>query len=516
MIDCNIIIKNMEKRKKKIVNDFENIINNIEIKDINFVEKYLNENYLNINLQKFIKKEEEKYKNKFQIKCVADDLYINTFNNYYYNSTSNIYFYYDKYNYINIKDDDINYEILKSLQKYKSIETNNKLLIKNCIFKKIKSNNYEEIIPESNTIQKIMNYLNPNIFESKNYCKFFLIFLGDIILKKNKKEKLFILNCNNDFKLFLKKINRLISLLFYNLNIFNNIKTKFYGHDTKNTYILYLNNNINSEYLNIDVNYFINLLFISIYNSKRYENIHTYLEWNKSLNDINYVSQLNNLNIENIIENFWEENIIIKQGNNLKDDSVLFLWKNYLKKQKLPCYLLFQQELIKKFIIIYKNKTKVKDNIIDEKNIIFHNITSFNIPEIQKILDFWDEYIIYDESEYFLDIDEIEYYFSLYIKEKYNKNYYKTYININILDVIKHYFCNDKIIYQNNKYFNNLKIKSWNKKKEIEDFYKKYNKELENLTFEKIYNLYCKTKKINQQYHTIINKNYFKKFVKTI
>jgi len=40
-------------------------------------------------------------------------------------------------------------------------------------------------------------------------------------------------------------------------------------------------------------------------NSKRYENIHTYMEWNKSLNDINYVSQLNNLNIENIIEKFW-------------------------------------------------------------------------------------------------------------------------------------------------------------------------------------------------------------------
>ena len=56
MIDCNIIIKNMEERKKKIINDFENIINNIETKDIDFVEKYLNENYLNINLQKFIKK----------------------------------------------------------------------------------------------------------------------------------------------------------------------------------------------------------------------------------------------------------------------------------------------------------------------------------------------------------------------------------------------------------------------------------------------------------------------------
>ena len=66
-----------------------------------------------------------------------------------------------------------------------SIHIDNKKFIKTKILKEIKDKNgiYDNI-PESETIQEIINFLVPTIFINKEYAKYFMISIGDIILKK--------------------------------------------------------------------------------------------------------------------------------------------------------------------------------------------------------------------------------------------------------------------------------------------------------------------------------------------
>ena len=71
--------------------------------------------------------------------------------------------------------------------------TNNKDLIKakftieNKIMKEVKKNVLYKVIPTSKTIQNTLQLFTPIVFESKDIAKYFLITLGDIILKKKNK-----------------------------------------------------------------------------------------------------------------------------------------------------------------------------------------------------------------------------------------------------------------------------------------------------------------------------------------
>ena len=48
----------------------------------------------------------------------------------------------------------------------------------------IKERSIYDTIPESITLQNMISFLYPNIFIEKNIAKYFMITLGDIILKK--------------------------------------------------------------------------------------------------------------------------------------------------------------------------------------------------------------------------------------------------------------------------------------------------------------------------------------------
>ena len=488
----------IKDKRKYILNKVEAIINGLDYKKLEYFEDYFEKNF-NVNFNKYIDKNEEKNQVRIEMNTLCDDYMVTYCENYYYNPTSNIYFYYDKLQYTYINEDNLLYNILLNIQKdYPLLSSQSKILLKKLIIKKIKTNNYTEIIPESITIQNTLNYLSPIIFENKNYSKYFLTFIGDLILKKNKNEKCFILNTNEEFKCFIIKLNKYISYLFHSINIFNNIKFKFFNHNTDNANILYLKNKLNNTYFNKDLNFLISFLFICIYHSKKYENSTIFLKQLNNTNEYNYITQLKNININKLVDNFWDDTIICKPNCKLNEDSIMFLWKDYLKKHKLPRYLLFQQNFINLFNNIYNNKIK--------KDINYNNyteITSFNIPEINEFLNFWNDNIIKDKSEKFLELEEIELFFKKYLRQI-NKTNYNKYFNNNLIDIILHFFKDLK--YENNIYFHELRIKVWDKKNDIRNFKKNYQGKKVNST---LYNNYCKYKKTNKENDTIVSKIYF-------
>jgi hypothetical protein len=106
-----------------------------------------------------------------------NDFYINEIinnffssNDYYYINTTNLYVEYKNIFKI-INENDMIYIILQFLTNYhQNIELTTifKQKLKNKIIKKIKEKSIYNNIPDSNTLQNILNFLYPNIFNNKN------------------------------------------------------------------------------------------------------------------------------------------------------------------------------------------------------------------------------------------------------------------------------------------------------------------------------------------------------------
>ena len=124
----------------------------------------------------------------------AHDKFVNQFikkNIYFYCNTSEIFFAYDSSHYSTIKEDTIIHTILSAL----SLRDNHdqeqilyfekqllpwKFKIKTSIIKQVRDSFILSSIPESSTIQNILNIFM-NIFETKAESKYFLSIIGAII-----------------------------------------------------------------------------------------------------------------------------------------------------------------------------------------------------------------------------------------------------------------------------------------------------------------------------------------------
>ena len=83
-----------------------------------------------------------------------------------------------------MKEDDVQYTILNAISSNKTL-MDWKQKLKVTILKKIKERDIFSCIPESETIQNVINKLHPSICDTKEKAKYFLTIIGDILLKKS-------------------------------------------------------------------------------------------------------------------------------------------------------------------------------------------------------------------------------------------------------------------------------------------------------------------------------------------
>ena len=76
--------------------------------------------------------------------------------------------------------------------------------------KRIKENNLIATIPESDTIQFVLNHLVGNVFPNKETTKYFLCVIGDSLLKKNSQ---LIHYVSNHGKSFIKCLDNIANLM---------------------------------------------------------------------------------------------------------------------------------------------------------------------------------------------------------------------------------------------------------------------------------------------------------------
>jgi len=439
-------------------------------------------------------KNREKRKNKLENES---ELFIHRFLNkykFYYNSSTELFFEYNKDKFSSIKEDDIIHKILLTINENKELK-DWKHKIKVSILKKIKERELFTCIPESETIQNVLNNLCINLFESKESCKYFLTVLGDILLKKCNLTYFI----NPKIKPILSHINNLSCMLFGSQTIFNHIKFKYYDHKFISSRLISTNKTLNLEYVN---NYLkdtsIDIFCVAAHYSMRYESSDNYLEIKcTDYNLKKYAFYLKEQNETKIINNFCEQNIENSDECSISWKNLQFLWKQFIERENIP-NVLFASNL--------KSHLNEKFDYNEEKD-VFLDCTSSQLPIVSKFIKFWTDNInITNSDSDVLEIDEICSLFSYSSKNNVNEKI--------ILDLIKHYY--PEIVLEDNKFVYQINCILWDKRKDINVCLKKY-KEIspdvniysDEIPINDLYQFYC-----GMKFKFIASKQYFEKFIK--
>ena len=337
-----------------------------------------------------------------------------TRNQYFYLPSTEYFIYYDGGHYQLISEDDIQYNIIRTITRNDAL-MNQKRQIKTNIIKKIKDNILFKTIPESDTIQSVIEMLYPSLFSSKTEAKYFLTILGDNILKKDTGIVHFI---TIKSKYFLKSLTQ-ISHMLTGCDMCNSIKHKYHNHSYQDCRLIKINDCINNENIISSVisNNILNLICVSIHYSKRFESSDTYL-LNHSNDDllIQYAFFIKNTTSEEVIQQFIDQYIdfdenLLNTNVVLVDDhltnrskqitwkNMLFLWKKFIDARQIPFVVTSQN--LKMYLIEKLSK------YYQEEHDSFIGICSKFIPSIENFLNFWNDTMVDDETEYDLEIDEI-------------------------------------------------------------------------------------------------------------
>lgn len=458
---------------------------------INYIE-----NTLPTLLENADKNNIERLKRKEELTSNSYD-FINKFllvNNYYYCSQNDLFIYYDKLHFLADSEDNILYKILTHINKNNELSSW-KHKIKINILKKIKEKSPLSTIPESSTIQYVLQMLLP-FFNSRNHVKYFLTVIGDIMHNKSNN----IYYCSLSFKKILNELNLQINTYFGTINLFNNIKYKIYDHTFEICRILYINNE-NIENINIPdyfSKYILDILCVCSHYSLRYKTADNFLNQCNEKYLINHSYYLHKNTSNQIVDDFIDTHIEICPNSIISCKNMLFIWKKYLKDKQLP-NILFHDTFL----------NKIKEKLTFSEN-HFKNVTCMILPIVVDFKKYWDNNIYEDDDMY--EVEEIC---------KLFKNTNKKYDNFEdkfFLELIRHLYPNLNI--DNDKYIHNIKCNMWNKKQEVYDYIILFKNEILNtmgINFENdvksltdIYQYYLCNKKNN----LIISKDYFEKVAK--
>lgn len=439
------------------------------------------------------KYESEKKKNKSKINKFISQFFSNK--SYYYSKKQNLFIEYDGKDYKEISEDNLLFRILEKISAIKELQEK-KQDIKNMIMEKIKKNNFNHSIPESITIQTIINYLHPVIFKTRVETKYFLCILGDNILKKNKNEITYLISDRSSK--FITHIGDCYKDYFKDKSIISSF-LKVFKYKNKNR-LLDFNLNVENEFcwkFFID-NFILNLVAVAQHYSIRYANSEKYLktriENNEKILLLDNDGDEHDLNLK-LITYFYDKSIDQDIKSFITVDELYFLWRTFMNKENIP--FIFTKDTIINKLLIYFQSNGI---FVKEKKI--HCITNKKIKLLREFNKFWKENI-HKEGNEELEISELKYLFKLVNKKNCKEK--------DLEDIL--YYAYD-IFMLNKKTILGYSSILWNKKESIITALKKCSIEITS-DYIDLYKQYCKCLKDSDN-DLIVSKSYFMKNINSI
>ena len=476
--------KDNEYMVQRISNHIHTILpNTLESEYENYNERLIRTNTLHADQETFIK------------------VFLSKYQYFYLHSTNCFYEYGANSKYRIIKEDEIHHKLLSTITEDKKlIDWKHKTRIN--VIKQIKERSLFKSIPDTSTIQNVLNVLCPTFFPSKASAKYFLTIIGDNILKKNTTVKII----KKDSHIF----NELetITYMIGSNTISQNFISKYHENHNYSMYrLLSMNDNFSSEIWRNSIKQLgLDLLCVATHYSNRYENSENFISKCTDILLRDYVLFFNMNGQQQIVEKF------ITYSLEKSDDPALtiswknlhYIWKLYLSTMKLPN-------------MIYSNSLKqmIKQYVeCDENGDVFSKVTSRFLPSIGEFFVFWETHISLQTNEEFVEELEVN-----ELHELFKKVYPYTSISENeLVKLIRHFFTDIEVL--EDKYIMKIKVDPllWNKNENIIEsleLYKSTQLSLSQnskiISFDELYQNYtdyCCKKKI-----LITNKKYFEKFV---
>ena len=449
-------------------------------------------------------------------------------NKYFYLQNNNFFYEYDGEKYLIVKEDDVIHKLLSTI-------SNDRVLLqwkhktKLNIIKQIKERSLFSSIPETDTIQNVLNVLYPAIFSSKNAAKYFLTIIGDNILKKNSH---IIFLVSPKMKQILNELDNVALSSICNNNTANNFMTKYHeNHSYENCRLIKINENFSNEvWRELLKKIGLDLLCVAAHYSKRYESADHFIE-NKSDEELKaYTYYLKHSCPNNIVVEFCNKYIIDSNSEcKMEWKNLHFVWKQFLSNCNLP-NVIYSNSL--------KNILKEKYTYVDETD-SFMGITSKYLPVHSDFIKFWENTItiqniasdsnidgnninnhvfandiIFDNE---FEIDELCSLFKYWSKQNIEQLMTNGHITEeNILKILKHFFPVAEII--EDKFVLNINCSMWNKMSDINGSFEYIKEQINSdhklalISFDDAYNYYYKFCNLNS-FTFIVSKRYFEKYL---
>lgn len=488
--DCLSTIEKLYEKYKDNEYILQRIYNHVHVYLPNTLENESKNREKRQNLNTYLSEEQQIFIQVFLSK-----------NNYYYLSNNNFYYEYNGKDYFIVKEDEILHKLLSTISKERTL-LQWKHKTKAAIIKQIKERHLFSSIPETDTIQNVLNSIYPSIFTSKCAVKYFLTIIGDNILKKSNDLTFLV---SQKMRQLLDELENVsVSSIGIN-NISSGFVTKYHvTHKFETSRLIKINENFSSEYWrDLLKKIGLNLLCLAAHYSNRYINSDNFLNTKSDEDIMIYSYTLKNTTENGLVDKFINEYIEkTSEDFNIEWKNIHFIWKQFLSSNNLP-----------KVIVSNSLKNLLKSTIeYNEETDSFIGVTSKYLPVYKDFIHFWDSTIIICPSSDFeneLEIDEISCLFKHWSK---NRNLLT---EENIMRAIKHFFSYEII---NDKYILNITSTIWDKFNDIENsisFIKQYVKEnhsLSLISFDDLYNYYNNYCNMNS-IKLIVSKRYFEKYL---
>ena len=409
----------------------------------------------------------ERQQRNDQLSC-EQDTFIQTFlntNQYFYVPTTDRFFHYDGKQYRVFTEDAILHHVLTSITRERNQLMCRKPQTKVYIMKRIKENHLLKSIPESETIQCVLDALVPGVFTEKAAAKYFLTVIGDNLLKKAGEQTHFV---SIKAKPFLKELAN-ISQLLLGQNPAMSFKHKYYEHDYSECRLVQMQDSIGSDTIwrSILQTYGLDLLCVAAHYSHRFESGDAFLH-NNANNDalVEYTMCLRQNTPTTLVLTFIEEylhKISVESGTgkahgqSISWTNMQYLWRQFLQGRRLPG-VMFQTTLKELLVAQLEGRYHVESDT-------FGGVTSKYLPAVQRFLAFWDstvELCADPMAEY--EIDELA---ALYKQWCVQSGQGVLSLNDSrILDLIRFYYPAVEI--ESDKYILNIRCKTWDKTMDIQ------------------------------------------------
>ena len=480
-----------------IYKDFE-----LRSKMLEYIRKDLRD-----KMELFLEKRKRLENLELSSNAYINDFLVNSEMHYMYIPKSEIFISYNGEEFKIINESEILHEILSGISQDKELQPW-KYRIKTSIIKSIKEKSLFDIIPESHTIQFVLNHMSPLIFDTKEEAKYFLALLGDNILKKNPDHIHLIDLHAKDF------ITALEENVFHHFKHSYHTNTTFkynwHEHPYDKCHILHFTKSSSSSscWKSFIKYHILDILAVAVHYSNRYGSSEEYILSKSNGNPkLKRVLFLKDKTKEGIIEEFLAQKIISVDDKTLSIgwNEMYYIWKIYLSENELP-------------LILFKNTLKElihKQFAFDDTN-GFLGITSPHLLFITNLKEFWSKNLVGSATDEF-EISELCDIYNTWLEEKHgNKNELISEKNMETL--LDHFY---SIKTHDSKTIENIKCLLWDKQLEmktiIDDIKLSYNfyPEMNEKSIQCVYMDYCSKAKAKFNYKTV-SKKYFEKYINQV